>query len=197
MEDAKAKPTFVCDRCGYSTSTKGQLKQHLCRKHPCNPIVSDISQEATYEKHFGPKRRPIPPSMPSAKVASTSSSALPSSAPPSSASAPSSLFAAISAAQKQLSEQQGQQQGQQQQGQQDQSAAQKGDVRINGRVIPELKQKDGESTEDHQGRIEHYVNHYTRQVREIYMLSYLLDKYAPLFVDDYDDDCEECKKLER
>lgn len=35
--------TYTCPRCGYETSDRGNYTKHLHRKHPCKPLVNDIS----------------------------------------------------------------------------------------------------------------------------------------------------------
>ena len=34
---------YECQRCGYNTTLKGNIKHHLNRKNVCEPILSDIS----------------------------------------------------------------------------------------------------------------------------------------------------------
>ena len=34
---------FKCERCGYLTEYKSNLKNHFKRKKPCQPILSNIS----------------------------------------------------------------------------------------------------------------------------------------------------------
>ena len=34
---------YECQRCGYNTTLKGNIKHHLNRKYVCEPILSDIS----------------------------------------------------------------------------------------------------------------------------------------------------------
>ena len=33
---------FICERCGYSSIYKSNLRNHLNRKNKCNPIIKDI-----------------------------------------------------------------------------------------------------------------------------------------------------------
>ena len=40
---------YKCYRCGYSTTHKGSLVNHLKRKNICNPLLEDISIEKMYE----------------------------------------------------------------------------------------------------------------------------------------------------
>lgn len=35
-------PLYECRRCGYNTRLKGNLQNHLNRKRPCKPVLSDI-----------------------------------------------------------------------------------------------------------------------------------------------------------
>lgn len=41
---------YKCERCGYLTEYKGNLKNHFKRKKPCNPILSNTSIETLKEK---------------------------------------------------------------------------------------------------------------------------------------------------
>lgn len=44
---------YTCDRCGYKTNNKQNIKNHLKRKNPCAPLLSDDNIEDLYEKYFG------------------------------------------------------------------------------------------------------------------------------------------------
>ena len=46
---------FNCDRCGYSTNKLSDIKRHIVRKSPCEPIVSDISLDSMKEKYLKEK----------------------------------------------------------------------------------------------------------------------------------------------
>ena len=41
---------FACNRCGYESSTKGNLVRHLISKTPCSPLVQDICRSIQYNK---------------------------------------------------------------------------------------------------------------------------------------------------
>lgn len=41
--------TLTCDRCGYIASKMWNLKKHLKRKNPCEPILSNDSVEDILE----------------------------------------------------------------------------------------------------------------------------------------------------
>ena len=41
---------YSCERCGYLTKYKSNLKNHFKRKNPCNPIISNISIETLKSK---------------------------------------------------------------------------------------------------------------------------------------------------
>ena len=36
---------YECQRCGYNTTLRGNIKQHLNRKNICEPILDNISIE--------------------------------------------------------------------------------------------------------------------------------------------------------
>ena len=36
---------YECQRCGYNTTLRGNIKQHLNRKNICKPILDNISIE--------------------------------------------------------------------------------------------------------------------------------------------------------
>ena len=41
---------FVCNRCGYESSTKGNLVRHLISITPCSPLVQDICRSIQHNK---------------------------------------------------------------------------------------------------------------------------------------------------
>ena len=40
---------YECQRCGYNTTLRGNIKQHLNRKNICEPILDNISIEEMKE----------------------------------------------------------------------------------------------------------------------------------------------------
>ena len=42
---------YFCDRCGYSTKRRSAFKQHLKRKNPCPPDISDCSVTTILDKY--------------------------------------------------------------------------------------------------------------------------------------------------
>ena len=44
-------PSYICQRCGFKTIRKLNFKRHLFRKHPCDPVNSDITIKSIAESY--------------------------------------------------------------------------------------------------------------------------------------------------
>ena len=46
---------YICDRCGYSTDLKGNIRRHFLKKKTCRVILKDVSIEQCFEEQLGEK----------------------------------------------------------------------------------------------------------------------------------------------
>ena len=44
-------PSYICQRCGFKTIRKLNFKRHLFRKHPCDPVNSDVAIKSIAESY--------------------------------------------------------------------------------------------------------------------------------------------------
>ena len=52
--DSKPSVIWSCERCGYTTPIKCNLKKHLLASSSCSPSLSDIPVQQLLDTHFPP-----------------------------------------------------------------------------------------------------------------------------------------------